>query len=439
MSLKLYPYQELGVKFMRENKKVILADEMGLGKTAQAIMASEPPVLVIASKGMKYWWKQEIERWYDEGSTWIPECDEDVELSVTSSFTIVHWEVLRLWPNLRKVKWGTVIPDEAHKAKNRKAQRTKALWAICRNAERVLLLTGTPIVNQPADIWSLLKCLYPKEYTSYWRFFNEYVLASQNPWGGFDIIGVKNREGLLEEISDKVLRRTKKSVLPDLPPKVYTVIPIELYPDQVKAYNEMRDYMLTIIEDNTPVMAPTVLAQITRLRQITVGHGAFTEPSEWPRASAAKLDVLVDYLDDRDGKTFVVTQFVWAATEAARRLNSRKISAEVLTGATPVEERVELIERFQEQDDPKVLCATIQTGGEGWTLTTADMIVFLDRPWSPQVVSQAEDRLHRIGQRLPVQIVSLIAENTIEDRVEEALAHKQDIFNGVFGRLKELL
>ena len=428
---------------MRENKKVILADEMGLGKTAQAIKASETPTLVIASKGLKYWWLQEIERWYGSNSAWVPQTNEEVintgGIPLGIPFTIVHWEVLRLWPNLKKIKWATIIADEAHKAKNRKAQRTKALWTICRNAERVLLLTGTPIVNQPADIWSLLKCLYPKEYTSYWRFFNEYVLASQNPWGGFDIIGVKNRDALLEEISDKVLRRTKKTVLPDLPPKVYTTIPIQLYPEQVKAYNEMRDYMLATIDDDTSVLAPTVLAQITRLRQITVGFGAFKEPKEWPNASAAKLDVLTDYLEDRDSKTVVVTQFVWAAHEAARRLNSHKINSEVLTGATPAEERVELIERFQKQDDPKVLCATIQTGGEGWTLTAADMIVFLDRPWSPQVVSQAEDRLHRIGQENSVQVVTLLAEGTIEERVEEALAHKQDVFNSVFGKLKELL
>ncbi|KKN03986.1 hypothetical protein LCGC14_1102200 [marine sediment metagenome] len=455
--LKLYPYQQTGVDFIQKHKKIILADEMGLGKTVQAIKASfsnkrDTSVLIVSSKGMKYFWSDEIAKWLPEyitpenvvvGSSnrfrgvHIPLEEDDIDPTL-SLYTIVHWDILRTWPNLASAKWSAIIVDEAHKAKNRKAQRTKALWKICNNTPSVIMLTGTPIVNQPADLWSLLKCLHPKTYTSYWRFFKKYVLAAPTPWDpwGGEILGVRNKKELLEELSTLTIRRTKKTVLPQLPDKMHTLIPVEITEKQHKAYNEIRDYMLTELEDGTLVTTPTVLAQITRLRQVTTGLGAFTDPET---CDAAKIDAAVDYIEDHEGKTVVATQFVWAANEMARRLNKRGIHAVSMTGKTPEAERNTLVNAFQNEDTPTVLCMTIQTGGEGWTLTAADLMIFLDRPWSPQVVTQAEDRLHRIGQKNSVHIVTLIALGTIEERVEEVLGVKQSIFDSVFGQLKELL
>ena len=289
--LELYPYQAKGVEFMRERGHVLLADEMGLGKTAQAIKASvdnDGIVLIISSKGMKYFWQAEIIKWTgcDKDCIWIPGANNDVKtLLVTEppQWTIVHWDILRRWDQLWTMKWHTVIVDEAHKAKNRKAQRTQALWKICRNAENVFLLTGTPVVNEPADLWSLLKCLYPKTYTSYWAFYKKYVLFAPTPWSRYsgEVLGVRNKEQLDQELAPIVIRRLKKTVMPELPDKTYTFIPIELHPEQLRAYKEMVELMIAEIDDETTVLAPTVLAQIIRLRQICVGHGAFTEPEKW--------------------------------------------------------------------------------------------------------------------------------------------------------------
>ncbi len=433
---------------------------MGLGKTAQAIKAAKTPTLIIASKGLRFWWYDEILKWMPnlpEEEIVIIENDADPQsiLKYPAEFYIMHWDLLQREPNKKGEKkrppterrwsawvralmfkdFGTIIADEAHKAKNRKAQRTQALWQLCRKPDNVYLLTGSPIINKPDDLWALLKTLYPKIYTSYWRFFEEYVLANKNPWGGYEVLGVKHRDQLLVELSTLAIRRTKKTVLPELPAKVYTVIPVGLYPKQKKAYDEIRDLMLTTIDDNVVIRAPTVLSQITRLRQVAVGLGAFEDPET---TKSAKLDVLCDYLEDREGKVVIATSFVWAAKEVARRLAKQGREVGLLIGEVDDAKRVMVVKRLQEES-LDTLVMTIQTGGEGWTLTAADMLIFLDRPWSPQVIKQAEDRLHRIGQSKSVQIVSLIAQGTIEEAVEEALAQKQIVFETVFGKFKELL
>ena len=433
---------------------------MGLGKTAQAICAAKAPTLIIASKGLRYWWYDEILKWMPdlpEEEILIINTDDDPKsvLAYPAEYYIIYWDLLKREPTKRGEKkkspserrwnewvrtlmfqnFNTIIADEAHKAKNRKSQRTQALWQICRRASNVYLLTGSPIINKPDDLWALLKTLYPKIYTSYWRFFEEYVLSSQNPWGGYEILGVKHRDQLVTELESITIRRTKKTVLPDLPPKVYTKIPILLYPKQQKAYNEIRDLMLTTIDDDVVIRAPTVLSQITRLRQVAVGLGAFENPET---TKSAKLDALCDYLEDREGKVVIATSFVWAAKEAARRLAKQGRNVGLLIGEVEDSKRIEVVKKLQE-GELDTLCMTIQTGGEGWTLTAADMLIFLDRPWSPQVIKQAEDRLHRIGQSKSVQIVTLIAQGTIEEAVEEALEHKQIVFETVFGKFKELL
>ncbi len=472
---KLYSYQKAGVRFMQTHSRVLLADEMGLGKTAQALSAQlgSNLTLIISTKGMKYFWQEEIVKWTrtSEKTIYMPQSSDEYPLGGgISVYYIVHWETLarrrplpgekerekaegnkkskRPWNSwvqaLAGIPWQTIIIDEAHKGKNRHAQRTEALWHICRqaNPDRVFLLTGTPIVNQPADLWSLLKCLYPKKYTSYWRFFKQYVLAAPTPWDpwGGEIIGVRDPEGLREELAPIVLRRTKKTVMPSLPDKQYTLIPVELHPEQLRVYREIRDYMISEIDDQTTVRAPNVLTQIIRLRQAAIGLGAFAEGEEgWDKLPAAKIDALVDYIEGTDTKIVVATQFVWAALTVAKRLRQKKITAAVMYGATEEKERHRLVKQFQETEDPQVLVMTVQTGGEGWTLTAADTLIFLDRPWSPQVVKQAEDRLHRIGQKSTVHIVTLIARGTIEARVEEALKTKQVVFDSVFGKFKELL
>lgn len=239
---KLFPYQRAAVSFLGAHPKSILADEMGLGKTIEAISVVTGYgfgiTLVVCPNSVARKWKREIETWADEPAVIIDGKNpaarlKQLEKGKEAGWVIVNWEKLRIMPQLAEVEWGAVIADEAHRAKNRKAKQTKALWKL--RAPIQLALTGTPIQNSPDELWSLLKWLYPKDYTSYWRFFNDYVDYYEGHFGRI-ITGVKNADELRFELSDKLVRRDK-SVL-GLPPITWDYVPIELTPKQRKLYTE---------------------------------------------------------------------------------------------------------------------------------------------------------------------------------------------------------
>jgi len=439
-TLSLYPFQERGANYIQEWKRLIVADEPGLGKTAQAIVGlrGQYPQLVVCPSSLKLFWAQEYLRWSDVPAERIAFLwSQDKAVPEGYDVYITHWDILRLtWQGLMRVKWAAIVADEAHRAKNRKALRTRALKKL--DAPYKVLLTGTPIVNRPDEIWSLLHFLFPQQYRSYWRFVEEFCSVVINRWGGYEIVGIRDREKMHRELRGKVIRRTKKTVLPELPDKRYMTIPIELYPEQIRAYTEMRDQMIARINDDTILYAPVVLSQLMRLRQIAIGLGFFDSTNR----CSSKIDAVVDFVMDRlPRKTVVCTQFVWVANQIKEALAAHKVSVGVLTGQTPMAERNVIVEDFQKNDKYSVISMTAETGGTGFTLTAADALVFTDRPWTPAVVQQAEDRIHRIGQKDAVLIVTLLAHGTVEEKVERALRRKERMFNEMFtGKtFKELL
>ncbi len=447
--LTLRPYQVDDVAFMTEHKKVINANDMGLGKTAESAIAAqnfithEHPLLVVSSLGQKWFWRDEIVKW-----TKIPEEEIEILTSPTLSYNkeekqyklvyIMHWDVLSRWGGLTKIPWGALIVDEAHKQKNRKAQRTKALWKLSKGIPVIYLLTGTPIVNQPDDLWSLLKTLYPKEYTSYWRFFKQYTLSEENIWGGYEILGVRDAEGLVDELSDKAFRRLKKDHLKDLPDKQHETVIIELSPVELKAYKEMSDYMITEVEGEI-VKTPSLMGQEMKLREFCIG---IVNPETGVCVKSTKLDYVMDVLQERHAagrKTVIATMRRWPIHELERRLDKAKIKHTAIHGDVADLDRNEAVKQFQEDPETEVFIMTIQVGGEGWTLTAADMLIFLDRPWTPKDVLQTEDRLHRMTQKNAVEIITLLAKGTVEENVEKVLARKEQTIEAVMSRLKEVL
>ena len=234
------------------------------------------------------------------------------------------------------------------------------------------------------------------------------------------VVGVKNVESLHAEMEPWYIRRLKKDVLVDLPDKYYDTIWVDLDPKQRHAYNQMKRDMIAWMEaqDQTaPLIAPVVIAQLTRLQQFALaymqphpekeGKWIMTDPS-------TKLDVLCELITDNPTEQLVVFSQSQAVLHLlAKRLERMKVTHGLFTGDQTQVDKDRLVDSFQ-AGDTQVFAGTIAAGGEGITLTASSTVIFLDRAWRPTANIQAEDRLHRDGQKSAVQVIDILAKNTID-------------------------
>jgi SNF2 family DNA or RNA helicase len=453
----------------------LVADDMGLGKTLEALLIDNElraprlypgltgsalpmykrPTLIIAPKAVHYdAWVPAIRDTFD---CWDEEAlDRNIEVIDPKNrgklvarlkgkdnwpcFVIVHYEALRLVPELRDVKWFHIIADEVHRAKNRKSQQThflKMLQTFYKTG-----LSGTPADDKPQDFWSVANWLYPKEFSSYWKFINTFCTIDNGGVGRggntFKKVTGVNREAMPrfhQQISSWYIRRTKDSVGIDLPEKYYTQYAVDLYPGQRKAYDQMKRDMIAWIgeHEETPLTAGVVVAQLVRLQQFALASVEFEqvyvqlEPAHGggearrgikPKVKlidpSAKLDRLEELIDGNPNEPLVLfSQSRSMVDLAVARLRARGITAMPYTGTVSQPDRDRAVQLFQ-RGDVQVLAGTIHAGGEGITLHRASTVVFLDRAWNPTRNKQAEDRLHRIGQKNPVQVIDIIARDTVD-------------------------
>lgn len=479
----LYAFQRGAVDYIAEHPKIILADDMGLGKTVEAISAAveyhirkletkpvalmPQPGLIVCPNMLTRNWQNELVHWtgIDRDQVQIIDgknkAQRDKQAARTDAqWFVVNWEKLRLMEQLADRDWGAVIADEAHRAKNKDAKQTKALYKL--TAPVQIAATGTPIMNNPAELWSLLRWLYPEVYGpkvkggGYWPFYYRFVEDYATQYGRV-IIGVKNADALRFELKDKLVRRTKADQL-DLPPKVHQRQEVRLNPQQRKLYEEAeKQLVLDVaehirsqldgvepddIEEHVAAAAeaiatnpekalyviPNGAARITRLRQIASSPALIGGPDD-----SAKLDAVVELVKDHPGKPFVV--FTWFQ-ETVRLLEQRlrKLKPAVRVGTIAgSDDAAPVVKLFQDGDLDIVVC-TIAKGGVGLTLTRADTAIFVERDWVPAINEQAEDRLHRIGQDSHVTIITLEAADTVDgEKVARANRLKSAIVTSILG------
>jgi SNF2 family DNA or RNA helicase len=460
--IELYGFQKVAVAKLIEVTNGLNCDDMGLGKTVQGIAIdfakrnrykqltgkAAPPTLIVApSSALESPWETHLRRYWPTCKINMinPKRRQSFVNGIIDSFKnpqkqyfhyhIIHWEALRLIPELQKFLWFHVIADEVQRAKNRAAQQTRALKKI--NTMNKLGLSGTAADNMPEDLWSVLNWLYPRTWGSSNRFREHHVdyttRTNYKTGKSYRVVsGVLHATDLHRAMSSFYIRRTKEdpSINLDLPEKTYSEIPVNLLPKQRRAYDAMRKDMLTWVgeREDQPLATPLVISQLIRLQQFAVAYGELvtivrnigegnrefkqfklrlTEPS-------AKLDVLMEMVKDNVNEAFVVfAQSRQVIDLLVARLARANIPHVSLTGNTPQKDRGDVVARFQ-RGEARVFAGTVALGGVAITLTAASKMVFLDRAWSPSVNAQAEDRIHRIGQKHNVQIIDLVARNTID-------------------------
>jgi SNF2 family DNA or RNA helicase len=484
--LSLYPFQEAGVHFLATAKRALLTDEMGTGKTAQVIrtlaaltsLGQNPfPALVVCPNTLKRTWAAEFHKWWPQVPVSIveggPKAKRDQILNATH-VVIINWETLRMFSRLapygdirlkhcwlcdptitegdptgkptycercrkelNQRAWVTVIGDEIHRAKDPKAKQTRAFWSCITGATTYRFgLTGTPIANNPIDLWPALRAIDEKSWPSRSAYIDRYCLITPNVWsGGVSVIGIRPemRNEFFEIVDPNMRRMPKDAVLPFLPPKNYVTRYVDMAPKQAKAYKQMEDDLVTQFDQGL-LVAMNPLVQLTRLVQFASAYAEFNEQGEVRLTTpSCKVDALVDVLEDLDQEPCVVfAQSRQLIELAGAKLDQLKTSHAYVTGGQSTYERQQAVEDFQAGRTRVILC-TIAAGGVGLTLTKANTAVFLQRSWSMVDNRQAEDRVHRIGSEIhdTVNIVDIVATGTVEERQREVLTSKDEMLEEI--------
>jgi SNF2 family DNA or RNA helicase len=435
-------YQKVGFKWFKTLAAYgfggILADEMGLGKTLQAIafIASEKgdrPSLVVAPTSLVYNWKSEIEKFVPELKTLVisgnkKERDElrkeieDCDIVVTS-YPLIRRDI----EEYKEIAFRYCILDEAQQIKNPASMNASSVKEI--KAKAYFALTGTPIENSLTELWSIFDFIMPGYLLNHHRFYQKYEgpIAKDKD--------CKAMEHLNMLVKPFILRRLKKDVVKELPPKIEQKLIIEMTEEQKKLYaaylTEAKSQIDEEIRNSSFSKSKMkILAVLTRLRQICCDPSVFIESYEGESGKMLALDELLDETISQGHRVLLFSQFTTVLKNIANRFKENGIEYMYLDGSVKAEVRGEMVREFNEGQS-SVFLISLKAGGTGLNLTGADVVIHFDPWWNPAVEDQATDRAHRIGQEKTVEVIKLIAQGTIEEKIIKLQETKKQIINNV--------
>ena len=417
----------------------ILADDMGLGKTLQVISlfvseAKTQPFLVICPASLVYNWEREILRFAPElpvkiisGS--IPEREKQIAEILPGQVVVTSYDLLKRDIQLyQEHTFSIQVIDEAQYIKNPSTQAARAVKKI--QAGFKLALTGTPIENRLSELWSIFDYLMPGFLYHYKKFRNEIELPVV---AGND---KEQLEHLQKMIRPFVLRRLKMDVLKDLPEKLEETICSKLEGEQLSLYDAHVQQMKRMLEKKSDQEFKKerfeILAELTRLRQICCDPALVFENYKGESAKLSTCMELITAAVMGGHKILLFSQFTTMLDRLQEKLSDAGISYYTLTGSVGKEQRMHLVEQFN-QDDTSVFCISLKAGGTGLNLTAADIVIHYDPWWNVAVQNQATDRAYRIGQKNVVTVYKLVTKGTIEEKIIEIQERKKNLANDVLG------
>ncbi|MDF2534136.1 MAG: hypothetical protein K0R18_293 [Bacillales bacterium] len=453
---KPYQHQIDSFNYAEENEMFALCDEQGLGKTKQVIdiamhkkvkFGYKHTLIVCGIKNAQGVWFEEVPK-HSEEEAWIlgtrvsprgkiywggnvNERIQDLEAvergEIDQYFLVTNAETLKNPRFQEKVKEltesgviGMCVVDEIHKKLGNAEGKIAKGLAFLQSYTRVAV-TGTLLMNRPTDLYNTLSWLGVEKAT-YNYFKNRYVKFGGK--GGFGIVGYKNLRELRIKLN-KVMLRRKKHECVDLPQKIYKPEYIQMTENQQKIYADIRNYILANIQKIK--LSPNPLAQLIRLRQATAHTGILSDTIQ----ESAKFDRMLEIVEEnvaRDGKVIIFSN--WAeVTSRVYEVLKEKYNPAMIVGGTKEPKAEE--KKFMNDESCKVIIGTYGAMGASLTLTRATEVLMLDKPWNPGNTEQAEDRGHRIGLQWELTVRTLICEGTIDERIEDIIAEKQDLCNAI--------
>ena len=428
---ELYDFQKIAIEFLvNNNNRGLLALEMGLGKTFCSlgfiIYKKYKKILVVSPASVKWSWESETKKWTNLKPFVIGSKDE-LTIDVYNEYNvfIINYDILKkFYDKLSSLYWDCLILDESSFLKNPKTNRTKLSKMISKKVNSIILLSGTPVLAKPVELFSQLNIIDPLKWGDYWEYVKKYCAPWSPPWGGINVSGASNIDELREKIQQYVFRKRKEEVLDELPDKNFIDVPIELNKDNAEMYRMLEDSFIEYLrmkgkndkEINKSLQAEA-LVKLNELRQLT-SNG---------KIEAAK-NVIQILLDNND-KLVVFSVY----NEPLLKLKEDfKNKAVIIVGSTKDEDRKKAIEDFQNNEEVRIFLGGMLSANTGITLTASSNVLFIDYDWTPANMEQAYSRIDRIGQKAKkINIIQLIAKNTIDDRMKEIINIKKNIVDAI--------
>ncbi|XP_045537355.1 SWI/SNF-related matrix-associated actin-dependent regulator of chromatin subfamily A-like protein 1 isoform X2 [Papilio machaon] len=428
---KLMPFQEDGVRFgIAHRGRCMIADDMGLGKTFQALAIASYykhnwPLLIVTTSSMRDTWQNKVYELLPSVPlmnivTLSSGKDTQLVADKQTEVVIVSYKITSMHTDLLKSKnFGVVILDESHHLKSNKSQCTTALVRVCRGAARVLLLSGTPALSRPVELYTQLLLIDNKFFGSYTEYGKRYCAGRQTNFG-WDMSGQSNLAELQILLQKKFLiRRTKEQVLTTLESKTRETVLLD-------------ESLLQFSKEDQKELSE--MADTWRASRPSDKHSALI--SYFTESARVKTPAICKYIkqvikEEGVGKFLVFAHHrsvVQAVCAALDQLNTRYIC---IDGHTPSTSRAELVERFQHVAACRCAVLSLTAAGAGITLTAANLVLFAELHWNPGMLMQAESRAHRIGCCGEVRVRYLLANNTADDFIWPMLQNKLDVLNNV--------
>ena len=418
--LNYLPFQKAGIDFINHQKNVLVADEMGLGKTIQAIgyinlNSNIKTVLIICPASLKINWKQELEKWLVR-----PYKINILNGKDLADITIINYESVKKYFNLLTSQiWDLLVLDESHYIKNYKAQRTKYITGFFESngdkkswikglkdyANQKILLTGTPIMNRPEELITQLKVLNHELAKNPFKFMEKYV--EKNAWGG--VIGSRNLEELQYKLRTTcMIRREKKDVLTELPDKLRQIITL---PKEILKNDNKTKEIVSYLSENWDVATGKLKSSKIPFDEIAkIRH----------EQAIKKIPYLIEHIENVLEDEDKVVVFAHHHDVINAIYEKFKDISVIATGEQSLKERNEAVDKFQNDPNIKLFIGSTEAMGVGITLTVSQTVIFAELEWRPGDLFQAEDRLHRIGQKNTVLVQYLV----IDESIDSFMIHK---------------
>lgn len=408
---KTYPFQKKGIAYIEsKNGTCIVGDDMGLGKTIQAIgyVDNHPEfknIIIVCPASLKLNWKHEIKKWTNEQAQII------TSIYINQKrIKIINYDLLQKnWKRIIQDNIDIIIGDEIHYIKNSSAIRTKYFKKIAKKSNRILGLSGTPILNRPAEFWNILNLVCPYIFYNWWQYIKVFCKA-KIIHGQLDYKGCKNPEKLNSLlIKNCMIRRTKEEVLTDLPKKIKSVILLEI--DNKKEYSLIhKDHERNIEKQKLNFHT------IEKLRKLSV---------------KGKLKSIVEWIEnflETDEKLVVMANYHFVIDHLYNHFKNISVK---LDGRDSQINRDKAVNSFQKNKKIKLFIGNRQAAGVGITLTAASHLCFCDFGWVPGEMDQAMDRIHRISQKNTCHIYFFVGVNTIDELIVSVLDYKKSTINPI--------